>query len=295
MRQDAMTSKKVQLSINPLSPWERSKIRRGGVGVRASSRVAIIASLSLLAAISLSACSSSWMFWKQQADMPDQLISPYPGPKLWAVVPMRNESGTSLVDSASFADKLTAAIHETQGIDVVPVNRVIEAMNSAQMTAVTSVDQAMQLMQLLKVDGLVVGTVTDWDPYEPPKIGATIQLYSRRNTPGDSGLDTRKLTYAATDSSSLPEGTTRYSQPVATASDHFDAANEAVRARLQHFADGRAPSDSPAGWRRYLLNMDLYTEFVSYELTRELLLAERQRLWGQPQFADAKDKVKTSP
>ncbi|QNN24627.1 hypothetical protein HED60_20905 [Planctomycetales bacterium ZRK34] len=212
----------------------------------------------------------------KRIEQPRQYASPYPAPKLWAVAPFRNESGTSIVDPARFADHVTQQIQQTPGITIVPVNRVIAAMDAMDMTAVTSLDTAMKLMGALQVDGLLVGTITAWDPYEPPKIGAIMQLYARQLPGGGTALDSRQLTLAGTDPA-LP-GLTAYRQPIATASGHFDAANGAVLQRLTNYARGRAPDDSAAGWRRYLINMDLYSEFVSHELMRRLFAAEWERL-----------------
>jgi hypothetical protein len=244
MWQDAMTSEKAMLTGRCLLLW------------------------ALLLAIG---CSN-----EPKMDRPSALSSPYPGPKLWAVVPLRNESGTTLVDTVRLADKLTQALGETRGITIVPVNRVLAAMQAAEMEDVASVGDAFALMQRLGVDGLIVGSLHAWDPYEPPKIGATIALISRRADRPDEALDSRQLTYAAT--GDRPGLTISHSQPVAQASGYFDAANHQVLADVREYAIGRTPLESPSGWRRYLLSMDLYTEYVSYTLTRQLLESEWRRM-----------------
>ena len=214
-------------------------------------------------------------------DQPSALISPYPGPKLWAVAPLRNESGTTLVDTVVLADKLTQRLADIEGITMVPVNRVLAAMESLGMASITSVGDALKINTALGTDGLIVGTVSAWDPYEPPKIGATIQLISREQ-PGSSGeVNPRELSYAAT--SDRTGVTHAYRQPVAQASGYYDAANHQVLGDVHNYAIGRTPLESPSGWRRYLLSMDLYSEFVSDALIRELLEYEWQRLHeGEP-------------
>lgn len=257
--QDAMTSKKVRLNG--------------------------IARLWLAVTVVVFALPGCEWLTQERVQQPGTLTSPYPGPKLWAVVPLRNETGTSIANGAVMADKIGQQIAQVRGMIVLPTNRVMDAMAALKLREVRSVSDAMALIQTLDCDGLIVGSMTGWDPYEPPKIGATLQLYSRRNpsAPGTlDGLDSREMTYAAT-SGGLPEGTTRYSQPVAQASGYFDAANHEVIAALQRYSVGRVPLESPAGWRSYLINMDLYAEFVSFELTRNLLLAETARIGPVPQ------------
>ncbi len=259
MRQDAMTSEKAMLS-------------RAGRG-RRSMRATLV--LIVVVAAGLAGCR----LFEKPIERPQALVSPYPADKLWAVAPLRNESGTTLVDSFTVADKLAQQVEQVSGITVLPVNRVLEAMRATGLERIGSVGQAMGLMQTLDADGLIVGTVTAWDPYEPPKIGATVQLYTRR-APDAAGVDTRALTYAATDDR-LP-GLIEHDQPTAQASGYFDAANGEVLTRIKAYATGRTPLDSPAGWRAYLLSMDLYTEFVSYELTRRLLDSEWRRMTPAP-------------
>lgn len=214
---------------------------------------------------------------------PNELSSPYPDRKLWAVAPFRNESGTTVVDTTVMADKLNQQLSQVRGITLVPVNRVIEAMGALGLKRIESTHDAMELMHVLDTDGLIVGTVSAWDPYEPMKIGATVSLYSRAAHGSSSQVDPRKLRRASTPDG-LP-GLVVYRQPIAEAGGFYDAANGKVLANLQKYAMGRAPHDSPAGWRRYLLNMDLYAEFVSHELTRGLFYEEWDRMTELPPVA----------
>ena len=208
---------------------------------------------------------------------PDVYASPYVQPKVWAVVPLSNESGVSEADGARLADHLAQQLQQAERINVVPVNRVLEAMSAMNLAQVVTVGDAMALMNTLRADGLVVGTITAWDPYDPPKIGATVQLYTRPRP--DRAMDPRLLTRAAT-GDALPSDQ-QQGQPIATAGGHFDAASGTVIRRLEAYAKGRTPPDSAAGQRRYLISMDLYSEFVSHELMRRLFATEWDRLHAQ--------------
>ena len=256
MWQDAMTSKKVHL------------ITRRGI-------CPIVALWTLLALVG---CGGN-----KATVLPETLTSPYPAPKVWAVVPFRNESGTSLVDSVTLADHLTQQFQQIDGITMLSVNRVLAVMAASNLDEVRTIEEAMTLMESLKADGLLIGTVTAWDPYEPPKIGAQLQLYSKRNPyTFTRGIQSRALTYSATDR--LLPGAARYNQPVASVGNHFDAANGDIESALKNYAHGRTPADAPAGYRRYLINMNLYSEFVTHELASRLLDAEWRRLTAQAQY-----------
>lgn len=245
-----MTSKKAMLSIEARWLW------RG---------------LACLLLLSAGGCG----FGPPPLDQPKRFPTPYPAIKTWAVVPLRNETGTTQADGTAMADRLTQQLQQVEGIRVLPVNRVLEAMTATEITALDSTAKVYRLMEVLGVDGLLIGTLSAWDPYEPPKIGLTVQLYSREVS-DPAAPDPRKLTRAATDDW-LP-GIRESRQPIATVSQHFDAADGDTLRYLQHYAHGRVPPDSPAGWRRYLLSMDLYAEFVSHEVMRRLFAAEWKRL-----------------
>ena len=141
---------------------------------------------------------------------PTALTSPYPAPKLWAVAPFRNESGFSLVDGAAFADHLTRRLQQVQGIRVVPVNRVLAALAAERLEAVNSREAALRVMQTLDADGLVVGTLTAWDPYLPPKLGVICQLHSRHRYDGSQlgrgAFDPLTLRTAGVDDQKLVTG-----------------------------------------------------------------------------------------
>lgn len=265
MRQDAMTSEQ---------SMERGFGRRRWaweIGTWLPSAAAMAAMLAMLV---MTGCGGP-----ERMPEPKVFPSPYPGVKLWAVMPFRDESGTSEVDGAAMADRLTQQLQQVEGVNVLPVNRVLEAMEERGLIIVDSAADAMELAAALGVDGLLVGTITAWDPYDPPRIGAAVQLYSPGRGGGSAGLDPRRLRGAATGGPVFdgPNGTDR-GQPIAQAAGYFDAANGTVRKHLRLYAEGRAPIDSPAGWRAYVLNMDRYSEFVSHELMRRLFASEWDRL-----------------
>lgn len=206
---------------------------------------------------------------------PDVLASPYPGVRLWAVAPLANESGVSAVDAYRVADLFTQQVQQVDGINTVPVNRVVLAMRHAGLEAVGSSADAMQLIHLLEVDALVVGTVTAWDPYPPPTLGMAVLLFARS---GDhaSGVDPRELVRAT--SSDVAPGELGPPGAIAQAAGIFDGRNNETLAWLEAFATGRIEPDEPFGADVYLMDMELYTQFVSYRLIRDLLGFEQRRL-----------------
>jgi hypothetical protein len=172
-----------------------------------------------------------------------------------------------------------------QGINTVAVNRVIMAMRRLGLTSVTTPNDAHAMMNLLGVDGLIVGTVTAYDAYPPMKLGMAVQLFTREQ-PQTPQIDPVKLTRAPTE---LPPpgapGAMNPLRPGAQAAGIFDASNHQTLMWLNEFASGRSQPKSAYGNDVYLVSMDLYTQFVAYRLMLNLLSAERARL--MPVSADA--------
>jgi hypothetical protein len=203
------------------------------------------------------------------------LRTPYEQKQVWAVAPLANESGVSKVDTARLADALARQVQQVQGLDALPVNRVIAAMRSLNMPAITSTADADALMIVLDLDGLIVGTVTAYDPYSPPVLGAAVQLHLRPRRIA-ANFDLQTLVRATAGEPSPGEMARR--NPVSHTAGIFDARHQQTRLWLAEFAANRSQPDSAYGPDIYLVSMDLYTQFVSYRLMRDLLEAEQARI-----------------
>ncbi len=162
---------------------------------------ALLLLFTLLGAAPLG-CASS----KDPLGTPTALVAPYEtiqGDVLWAVAPPRNESGVGLLDPLTIADTLAATIQEVRGVSVVPVNRTIGAVRALGMYQVTSGADARRLALELGVDAVVVGSITAWNPYKPPRLGLSLALYGRpgsdRLTERSADIDPRQLTSATTE------------------------------------------------------------------------------------------------
>lgn len=211
---------------------------------------------------------------------PVVLQSPYPasrGEVLFAVAPPANESGVSSVDVLAVGDQLVAAISEAHGLAAVPMNRTLAAMTAKGIPAIRTPRDARALADALGVDGVIVASVTAYDPYDPPKLGLALGLFMR-DTDNASTLDPKSLQSAYTDQTSAPNRTTYPDRPASTVVDHLDGANHEVLIDLKEYAKGRHDPKSALTWHRYTASMDLYTQFAAYHAMRRLLEEEHNRL-----------------
>lgn len=211
---------------------------------------------------------------QQKLKSPVALVSPYPQRELWAVAPFANESGVSIVDRYRTADVFAQQVQQIDGVEAVPVNRVLSAMRGLGLTAIESGLDAAVLMNTLNADALIVGTITAWDPYRPPTLGAAVELY-RGDGSRVQAIDPIRITRSP---SGNPAPGEMSEGPAAQAAGVFDANNHQTLAWLEQYAEARTHPDSAYGRDIYLVSMDLYMQFVSFRLLHDLLADERIRL-----------------
>ncbi|MDZ4684976.1 MAG: hypothetical protein SH850_07770 [Planctomycetaceae bacterium] len=105
------------------------------------------------------------------------VTNPVAGLTTVAVAPFFNLSEEPTVDGRRFAQAYFAELQKTPGFQVVPVGVVEQAIHDHRLE-MTGPDDALKLAEILKVDAVVVGAVTDYSPYYPPRIGLQIAWYS---------------------------------------------------------------------------------------------------------------------
>lgn len=105
--------------------------------------------------------------------------NPVPGLTTVAIVPFYNlsQEPNQVVDGRRFALSYYAELQKTPGFEVIPVGVAESAMLQHDLD-LRNPDDALKLCQLLKADAVVVGAVTDYDPYYPPRIGLQVDWYS---------------------------------------------------------------------------------------------------------------------
>lgn len=249
-----------------LNPWRARSVR------------ATLALLAAGCAICVSGCFKSST--RGQLNPPEVLVAPsdpVKGEALWAVVPLNNESGVSFVDTLAFSDTLTQVISEVRGLACVPMNRTLAALRAMGNRPINTPQGVRALANFMGVDGVVIGSITAYDPYDPPKIGINLALFLRDTGRESEVIDPIKLQAAYTDAVKTTQ-TNYLEKPASTVSEHFDAASHDVQLEVRRFATGRTDPDSSLGWRTSFISMDLYRKFAAHQAVARLLESERLRL-----------------
>jgi hypothetical protein len=122
--------------------------------------------------LSLSGCS----LLPHAARLP-MLHNPYPQLSKIAIVPFFNQSSEKTVDGRQFALAYFNELQLIPGYEVVPLGVVEGAIRDGQI-ALRGPEDARRLAQSLGVDAVVIGAVTDYYPYYPPRCAMRVEWYA---------------------------------------------------------------------------------------------------------------------
>lgn len=171
------------------------------------------------------------------------------------VAPVINLSGNQELDTLRLTDLLASECLSFPGVAVTPVNRVLAELAKRGKGTVETPADAADLARTFGADGTLVAAVTEWDPYMPPVVGLTLQLY---DPPPSGAAETA-------DALSAAGGPRWQAQRV------FNAADEDVAAAVRRFAEDRETGAGPYAWRRTLASAELYWRYCSWSLIRTIL------------------------
>ena len=103
--------------------------------------------------------------------------NPFPQLNKVAVAPFFNQSNEPTVDGRKFALAYFAELQAVPGFEVVPLGVVETAIIENQVN-LANPGEARRLANILGVDAVVVGSVTDYTPYYPPRCGLHVEWYA---------------------------------------------------------------------------------------------------------------------
>ncbi len=103
--------------------------------------------------------------------------NPFPQLSKVAVAPFFNLSTEPTVDGRQFALAYYNELQLVPGFEVVPIGVVENAMRTHNLS-LNNPDDARRLAEVLGVDAVVVGAVTDFTPYYPPRCGLQVEWYA---------------------------------------------------------------------------------------------------------------------
>ncbi len=131
--------------------------------------------------LTLLALLASWLL-AGCAAFPDRMVQPVyhnPFPQLHkiAVLPFYNQSDEPTVNGEQVAIAYYNELQAIPGFEVMPVGVAKQMLIASRIEPRTGAD-FQQLARLMNVDAVVVGSVTDFSPYYPPRMGIAVDWYA---------------------------------------------------------------------------------------------------------------------
>lgn len=202
-------------------------------------------------------------------------IEPPPEPpQVVVVAPVLNLSNNTDWDPLKVTDIVASVLQSFDGIVVIPVNRTLAALSLRGKSAVESPRDALDLAREFNADATVVVAITEYDPYDPPRIGVIVQWYAPRRGPGMPSLDpvtaSRRATEAAP-AATVAQDTT----PLFQVQRVFSAADRAVMSDIKTYAKEQNAHNSPYGYRIHVKSQE---HFVRYCMTAAIRPILRTRI-----------------
>ena len=105
------------------------------------------------------------------------LHNPFPQLSKVAIAPFFNVSNEPTLDGRKVALAYFNELQLVPGFEVVPIGTVEQAMRETN-NQLAGPDDARRLARFLGVDAVVIGAVTDYSPYYPPRCSLQVEWYS---------------------------------------------------------------------------------------------------------------------
>jgi len=242
--------------------------RRGSPGERGR-RVAVVAAGSLV-------------FWAScdRRDSPRSMINRYPECSTYAVAPVLNFSGQFDLDPVRAADLLASELGEVQGISVLPVNRVVAYLAMQGKQQIESPAHAVQVARAIGADALLVGGITEYDPYTPI-VGLALQIYTVSSSPPAAPVDAvaaSREARLAGHTAAMPPGPS----PAGQVQRVYNARHDDVVKAVKVYAKSRSQGENPFGWREYVTVQTSFLRFCWHDAVSRLLWQEAERRSASP-------------
>ena len=105
------------------------------------------------------------------------VYNPFPQLAKVAVVPFFNMTEEPTLDGEQVAGAYFTELQSVPGFEVVPV-ATVQAVVQRYRLQLASAEEVRKLAHILDVDAVVVGAITDYSPYYPPRLGLQVRWYT---------------------------------------------------------------------------------------------------------------------
>ncbi|MCC9606896.1 hypothetical protein LOC68_15570 [Blastopirellula sp. JC732] len=106
-----------------------------------------------------------------------QFHNPFPQLSKVAIIPFNNQSDAPTLNADDVTIAYYGQLQRIRGFEVVPVGVVIRAMEATNNRG-RDLEEIRKLGEMLGVDAVIVGSITDYTPYYPKRMTLAVNWYS---------------------------------------------------------------------------------------------------------------------
>ncbi len=217
-----------------------------------------------LALVLLSGCAA-FESWKYKA----YPANPYPDIHVVAVMPVFNHSLEPRVEGMEFANLLASELSKFEGVRAIRPQVLRKALPEADKPV--ALEDLLKAARLHRADAVIVAAVTDYDPYDPPRIGLSVQFLRTSGRALSSAEIDRIVQSASWRRGPVPLARDQAANLIAAFEAVYDAHEDRIRKEIVQYAHAQDQSDTPfAGEREFLAVQARYLQFVSNLVVRRL-------------------------
>jgi len=196
----------------------------------------------------------------------DRQANPLPDVKIIAVAPVMSIGTFEGLDGAELGETLAAELQLHSGFVVRPP-RAVEQFALQRECRYELPRDARKLAGDMGVDAVAVAVITQYRPYEYPKVGMSLMMFfAQPHTLAPVDIDLLESSGVRLDLAQADIGA------MAAVVKVIDASERQTRDDLDDFAARQGDTEErPLGRRAYLLIMRKYEKYVCYDMVQSLL------------------------
>ena len=207
------------------------------------------------------------------------------------VAPVLNLSNSIEWDPDHVTDIVASEFQSFPNIAVVPVNRTLAVLALRGKRIVESPEDALELARELGADATIVAAITEYDPYDPPRVGVVMQWYGVTKRAGGRPFDAQAASRQTTEFAPTGADAQLASSPLIQFQRIYDATDKKVIGEVRRYARQRSEHGSPYGWRVHIKSQELFVRYCMWSAIKSMLWAREA---PEPQEANEAETWKSS-
>lgn len=203
-------------------------------------------------------------------------------PRAVVVAPVLNLSGSSEWDVLKVTDMVASELQKVPGFTVIPVSRALAALSMRGKRGVESADDALELASEFDADATLVTAITEFQPFDPPRVGMIMQYYSAKGGDSAPQLDPVAASRKATEVRQV-SGTGSDPRTPRQVQRVYHAGDRDVLHDVKEYDHHHKGYDSPYGWRVHIKSQELFVRYCCWATIRTMFSVPPERPSGSPQ------------